>query len=46
MTAVDINIWHDEISGGWILEIRAIGNEWYRFGVYGSRQAAKVAIEL
>lgn len=35
-----VNLYQDEHSGGWILEVQAVGGQWYRFGVYGSRQSA------
>ena len=43
---VATTVYHDPLSGDWIAELRAIGqNEWTRVGVYGSREAAQDALD-
>ena len=43
---VTTTVFHDPISGGWIAELRAIGQiEWTWIGVYDSREAAQHALD-
>ncbi|MBU0571978.1 MAG: hypothetical protein KKC50_08070 [Candidatus Omnitrophica bacterium] len=40
----NIHIYRDDHSGGWIVEVCAVGGSWYTMGVYGTRAAAVAAV--
>lgn len=39
----NIHIYRDDHSGGWVVEVCAVGGSWYTMGVYGTRAAAVAA---